>query len=405
LYSFSVYISGYVRFFQLESYYSVCGDGELTGYGSWKDCDGTNFSGETCDSIFRVTGDSGDLSCSDSCSFVFSGCENFCGNDLVGSNESCDGTNFSGQTCQSLGYDGGSLSCNDKCSLIVSGCYNNPPSSGSSPSGGSSSIGSGSGCVNECTPGERRCIGNNSYQVCGKFRNNSCFYWGDSVNCFGEGSSCFEGICIGCKEDSDCGEGFCISGRCEVDCNKSCSELGIQCGKKLVCGEILDCGLCENGFCNRGFCSDLPSSALKISDSNCVPNYICSPWSECKVSFDSTSLLLEKSWFGGSKERLCFDSNECYSTVNEKEPCSLEIKTFSKNVTICGISYTEIYEEGTEILLVRKRNSKSNNLRLVELFLLPGEMNCGEEVQENEISLVQKIFFLFDLRGFWRLFL
>ena len=49
--------------------------------------------------------------------------EPLCGNGMVDTGEDCDGTNFGGKTCATVGpFGGGTLACNVCCHLIVSGC-------------------------------------------------------------------------------------------------------------------------------------------------------------------------------------------------------------------------------------------------------------------------------------------
>jgi YVTN family beta-propeller protein len=50
-----------------------------------------------------------------------------CGNGSVESNEECDGENFDGQTCESLGFDDGNLSCRASCTLDFSECTGGLP--------------------------------------------------------------------------------------------------------------------------------------------------------------------------------------------------------------------------------------------------------------------------------------
>lgn len=45
-----------------------------------------------------------------------------CGDDAVNGAEECDGTNFAGDTCESLGFAGGELSCTSTCTLVVDAC-------------------------------------------------------------------------------------------------------------------------------------------------------------------------------------------------------------------------------------------------------------------------------------------
>lgn len=58
---------------------------------------------------------------------------------VVSLNESCDGTDFAGQSCQGLGFQSGSLSCTAGCSIDTSGCSNATPIPGGptfTPGGG-----------------------------------------------------------------------------------------------------------------------------------------------------------------------------------------------------------------------------------------------------------------------------
>ena len=52
-----------------------------------------------------------------------------CGNGIIDSGEDCDGTEFGGESCTTLGYDSGSLSCDD-CNLNNDNCrYDGPEES------------------------------------------------------------------------------------------------------------------------------------------------------------------------------------------------------------------------------------------------------------------------------------
>lgn len=55
-----------------------------------------------------------------------------CGDALIGSGEECDGTNFGGATCSTIGFSSGVLSCSSVCTRITSACVFSVPSSGGS---------------------------------------------------------------------------------------------------------------------------------------------------------------------------------------------------------------------------------------------------------------------------------
>ena len=95
-----------------------CGNNQID---SGETCDGTALNGKTCQDFGF---DKGTLSCYSNCSgYDTSGCGNYvCGNGIVEPGEQCDGTNLSGQTCETQGYDAGTLSCNSNCQFNTSDC-------------------------------------------------------------------------------------------------------------------------------------------------------------------------------------------------------------------------------------------------------------------------------------------
>lgn len=88
----------------------ICGNGILE---EDEVCDGTDLSGESC---VTLGFDIGELSCRDDCSYDDSRCTSFdCGNSEIEGIEICDGLNLGGIGCESLGYSGGVLACRDNC--------------------------------------------------------------------------------------------------------------------------------------------------------------------------------------------------------------------------------------------------------------------------------------------------
>lgn len=104
---------------------AVCGNNLVeTG----ETCDGTNLVGATC----QTQGyDQGTLGCLSNClGYDTSLCSNItgpvCGNNLVEAGEVCDGVDLNGATCQSQGFLSGSLSCQSNClGYDVNSCTNN----------------------------------------------------------------------------------------------------------------------------------------------------------------------------------------------------------------------------------------------------------------------------------------
>ncbi|MBN2459264.1 hypothetical protein JXB28_03180 [Candidatus Woesearchaeota archaeon] len=108
----------------------ICGDYAVNRLGEV--CDGEDFAGTTCESL-GFSG--GNLSCiQETCQVNTSQCiktntSRFCGDGILQKPndaifmEQCDGTNLSGKTCTSFtGYTGGNLACYSDCTFDYSSC-------------------------------------------------------------------------------------------------------------------------------------------------------------------------------------------------------------------------------------------------------------------------------------------
>ncbi|MBR4985232.1 MAG: hypothetical protein IKY83_05795 [Proteobacteria bacterium] len=98
-----------------------CGNGILD---PGEQCDGLDFGTTTC-ATFGMT--SGQLLCSRECKLIDTYCSNapsqgFCGDHIRNGSEQCDGNDFSGTTCATLGFSNGALVCTDHCTLDWSQC-------------------------------------------------------------------------------------------------------------------------------------------------------------------------------------------------------------------------------------------------------------------------------------------
>jgi Regulator of chromosome condensation (RCC1) repeat len=195
-------------------------------------CDGTVFGVATCvtEGFSR-----GVLTCSDTCIIDTSLCSNdleTCGNSIIEGSESCDGTLLDSASCNSLGFLGGTLSCNNSCDFDTDLCEANPASCGDEK------IDLGEQCDGESLNG----------LTC-----TDIGYYGGTLSC---GDDCMFNI-FDCETYGKCGDYALDSGE-ECDGNKlnsnSCESLGYY-GGTLACGS--DCSYdisdCENvGKCGDG---------------------------------------------------------------------------------------------------------------------------------------------------------
>jgi hypothetical protein len=112
---------------------STCGDGVAQ---PGEQCDGADLRGMTCADLIVPSPvlPPGTLKCDPGCTaYEVSGCNTKCGDAVIQSGETCEGTNFAGKRCQDyvflnsfpfnipVNYAGGQLECNG-CQIAVSAC-------------------------------------------------------------------------------------------------------------------------------------------------------------------------------------------------------------------------------------------------------------------------------------------
>ncbi|MBU1069352.1 cadherin repeat domain-containing protein, partial [Myxococcota bacterium] len=97
-----------------------CGDGFLDPS---EQCDGTDFGGTTCGTLGHYNS-VGHLACNADCTFNLTECGGFCGDGVLQLMyaEDCEGDDLNDATCRSEGYHGGTLSCGDDCRFITDLC-------------------------------------------------------------------------------------------------------------------------------------------------------------------------------------------------------------------------------------------------------------------------------------------
>lgn len=98
---------------------NLCGNGVID---DGEVCDGTNLTGETCESQGHY--EPGVLRCSSDClSFDTGLCAGTCGDGIQQStHEMCDGTDLGFMTCKTQGFSSGEVSCNNDCTVNTDLC-------------------------------------------------------------------------------------------------------------------------------------------------------------------------------------------------------------------------------------------------------------------------------------------
>ncbi|WP_373045879.1 DUF4215 domain-containing protein [Vulgatibacter sp.] len=235
-----------------------------------------------------------------------------CGNGQLDAGEDCDGDDFAGVTCSSLGFDGGELACATDCSFSTAACTRTERcDSGVDEDGDSLVDCEDDDCFNDaacprCGDGRinqdsEECDGTNVPAYCADFGhtlgrvtcNDDCTL--DTTGC-GDPESCGSGTdedrdgLVDC-EDSDCshryecpvcGNGVVQQGEgCDGSFTASCTEFGFD-GGALVCGS--DCEF-DTSACRDAICGDtLIEGAERCDDGNTLDGDGCS--SVCAIEGD-----------------------------------------------------------------------------------------------------------------------
>ncbi len=234
----------------------VCSDGIIQKPNDGninEECDGLNFDQKTCASFPGYSGTA--LNCTGFCAFDLSKCQKItdapiCGDGLIGRGEQCDGINFGGNNCQSLGYLNGILSCSPVSCLFNTSQCNLPPHCGNGRIDANYS--------EQCDPDSGQPVFLEGLNSC---RSYSSFI-GGNLGC----NNC-EIDKTDCIRPASCGNGVLEPGeKCEPNSNlfgaaKTCADLGFKSNEgQLKCAPncLLDTTKCipkpkcSNGIIDPG---------------------------------------------------------------------------------------------------------------------------------------------------------
>ncbi len=191
-------------------------------------CDGTDLGGFTCEGLgFHA----GELTCTEGCRWDTTQCEaaGYCGDGQIQSPaEDCEGADLGGATCESIGYSGGNLACGVNCTFDSSAC---------------DAICNSDGIRDPWETCDREDLGDVTCQSLG--------YHAGTLTCT---AACTFGL-ESCLAEGRCGDGDlnpdyedCEPGNAMIT---TCESLGLH-GGTLVCGD--DCRFDTSGC--EGACGD-----------------------------------------------------------------------------------------------------------------------------------------------------
>ncbi|MBI3767819.1 MAG: hypothetical protein HY271_04895 [Deltaproteobacteria bacterium] len=232
---------------------AFCGNGSVD---PGEQCDSTNLNGGTCETEGFAKGT---LACGPGCRYDTSGCVGStvpgCGNGVREGDESCDGADFGGATCASLGFAGGTLGCTAGCGFDGRECV------------GPGCASADMSCMTVCSsdadcPDTRRCYLGRCEPKLTDHR--ACLKHND----------CLSDCCCGVYPFTSCGptKGIC---RQLADCGTTASAVGGEC-PGAPCGQDSDCYVLTQ-FCTGGVCEQKQENGVQCQfKSGCLSDCCCS---------------------------------------------------------------------------------------------------------------------------------
>ncbi len=291
-----------------------CGDSHLD---PMEQCDGSDFGGITCQSI-GFSG--GDIRCTAACTLDVSGCllntSGKCGDGIIESGEQCDSDDLGGQTCESRGYAAGQLRCTSGCRFDESLCTNEVPST----------------CGNGIIESGEQCDGQD-------FGSETCESMGFDGGTLGCTSECMIDT-AGCHR---CGNGVVEDGE-ECDgtdlAGHTCSDYGFTGGFIMCSGCQIDTSNCENVdfTCDPMATGECPSGdkclVIPGGDATCIPEGSGTDGDACDDHEDcAAGYYCIQSFDNGLCTKLCHDnSDSVYDTqdcgASDSSVCAYSISNF-----------------------------------------------------------------------------
>ncbi len=290
-------------------------------------CNSSDFRGNTCDT-YGHTG--GSLSCNNDCTINTTQCTgnvgSVCGNGVIESGETCDGTNFGPITgCSDLNskYTGGTLSCDSTCHFDTNLCTGPGVTSGSC---GNGILNTGESC--DSSTNGKTCTNFDTFTG-GKL---TCYPLGHGEPCKFDTNLCTKGAGPSCGNPGD----TCV-GNYQVPPGTTClNTVGDSYGT-LSCGS--DCQI-DTSKCNNGYCSttqDITTSCAGSTDG--LYHYI-----------------MKRTWIGDSTAA---GASSCINGLPKEGPCPAQIRlsffswyNWIVAIIILGIIYYSLEKSK------KKRNKK-----------------------------------------------
>ena len=242
------------------------------------------------------------------------------------------------------------------------------------------------------TIGDNKYVLSHSVELTGLSSNTSYSYYYTSCdfagNCnssstYGFKTSASEGVL------SRGGSSYCVP---NFECEWSDCINGVE--KEINCIDINDCE--SKGFIvsytpktrNCGY--ENIANEIPISSKSCIPNWECSKWSECKVTYDLEDITEKKVLLKGEQTRICEDISNCLTDKIERQECSTKLPIIAKKTGRCFKNYIEIYDNSDLLISRMEINSSKLNIQMIfdKIGYCPYCYNGVKDYDEDFIDCV-----------------
>lgn len=135
-----------------------------------------------------------------------------------------------------------------------------------------------------------------------------------------------------------------------------CDESGYKYVIAGTCEDVNECGT-DEGKPDREEC-------------DCIPEYECEDWEECKVDYDIHNIFHYEPLIKGTEYRTCVETTNCEleeDEIIERRECSLVLPIRLARAEWCFEQYIEIYDASTDELVSRIKESSVQGISKLDI--------------------------------------
>ncbi|MBU0761120.1 MAG: hypothetical protein KJ858_05510 [Nanoarchaeota archaeon] len=167
----------------------------------------------------------------------------------------------------------------------------------------------------------------------------------------------------------------------QVSAASDCSPQ-YHCSPWTECIDGLQSRTCEDTVCGR---RDIVERSF-CEKPGCKPKIECSPWTECIYTEKTDSLIEGKISFGGYRNRVCYDANDCVESFIQEGTCEESYNLELVEIQECDTNFLAVIDPVSE-RKIAKINLDSWKLNQFDLTFVQGNVkycpSCYNTIQDD----------------------